>query len=84
MQIACAAAVLAAFVPPLGSADHLSYAAYGRIAAAGGDPYSVPPVDWAGGHDPVTSAVEPPWTRTPSVYGPVATGRPGAHQPARG
>jgi hypothetical protein len=74
VQIACAAAVLAAFVPPLGSADHLSYAAYGRIAAAGGDPYSVPPVEWAGGHDPVTSAVEPPWTRTPSVYGPVATG----------
>lgn len=73
LQIACLAAVVAAFVPPLGSADHLSYAAYGRIAAAGGDPYSVPPVDWAGGHDPVTSAVEPPWTRTPSVYGPVAT-----------
>jgi hypothetical protein len=73
VQIACAAAVLAAFVPPLGSADHLSYAAYGRIAAAGGDPYAVPPVEWAGGHDPVTSAVEPPWTRTPSVYGPVAT-----------
>ncbi|HEX3005681.1 MAG TPA: polyprenol phosphomannose-dependent alpha 1,6 mannosyltransferase MptB, partial [Angustibacter sp.] len=71
--IACGAAVVAAFVPPLGSADHLSYAAYGRIAAAGGDPYSVPPVDWAGGHDPVTSAVEPPWTRTPSVYGPIAT-----------
>ncbi|MGN6302974.1 MAG: polyprenol phosphomannose-dependent alpha 1,6 mannosyltransferase MptB [Angustibacter sp.] len=73
LQIACAAAVVAAFVPPLGSADHLSYAAYGRIAAAGGDPYSVPPVEWAGGQDPVTSAVEPPWTRTPSVYGPVAT-----------
>nr|WP_162248100.1 polyprenol phosphomannose-dependent alpha 1,6 mannosyltransferase MptB [Angustibacter sp. Root456] len=74
LQIACAAAIVAAFVPPLGSADHLSYAAYGRIAAGGGDPYSVPPVEWAGGHDPVTSAVEPPWTRTPSVYGPVATG----------
>jgi hypothetical protein len=73
VQIACAAAVLVAIVPPLGSADHVSYAAYGRIAAAGGDPYSTPPVDWAGGHDPVTSAVEPPWTRTPSVYGPVAT-----------
>ncbi len=73
VQIACAVAVLAVLVPPLGSADHLSYAAYGRIAAAGGDPYSVPPVEWQGGHDPVTSAVEPPWTTTPSVYGPVAT-----------
>ena len=67
-------AALAVLVPPLGSADHLSYAAYGRIAVQGGDPYVVRPVSWAGGHDPVTSAVEDPWTRTPSVYGPVATG----------
>ncbi len=69
----CVAAA-AVLVPPLGSADHLSYAAYGRIAVQGGDPYVVPPVSWAGGLDPVTSAVEDPWTRTPSVYGPVATG----------
>ena len=67
-------AALAVLVPPLGSADHLSYAAYGRIAVQGGDPYVVPPVSWAGGLDPVTSAVEDPWTRTPSLYGPVATG----------
>ena len=69
----CVAAA-AVLVPPLGSADHLSYAAYGRIAVQGGDPYVVPPVSWAGGDDPVTSAVEDPWTTTPSVYGPVATG----------
>ncbi|MBC7639482.1 MAG: DUF2029 domain-containing protein [Rhodoferax sp.] len=67
-------AALAVLVPPLGSADHLSYAAYGRIAVQGGDPYVVPPVSWTGGLDPVTSAVEDPWTRTPSLYGPVATG----------
>lgn len=73
IQIACAAAVLAVLVPPLGSADHVNYAAYGRIAAGGGDPYLVAPVQWAGGRDPVTSAVEPPWTTTPSIYGPVAT-----------
>ena len=36
-------------------------------------PYVVPPQSWHGGHDPVTSAVEPPWTTTPSIYGPVAT-----------
>jgi hypothetical protein len=67
-----AVAVLVA-VPPLGSADHLSYAAYGRIAAQGGDPYLVPPSSWRSGSDPVVSAVQPPWQDTPSVYGPVAT-----------
>jgi hypothetical protein len=61
-------------VPPIGSADHLSYAAYGRIAAQGGDPYLESPASWRGGNDPVTSAVEAPWTTTRSVYGPVATG----------
>jgi hypothetical protein len=68
-----ALAALALLTSPFGSADHTNYAAYGRIAAQGGDPYVVPPVTWHGGHDPVTSAVEPPWTRTPSVYGPFAT-----------
>ena len=60
-------------VPPLGSADHLSYAAYGRIAAQGDDPYLVAPIEWRGGTDPVAGAVQPPWQRTPSIYGPVAT-----------
>jgi hypothetical protein len=64
---------LLAVVPPTGSADHLSYAAYGRIAAAGDDPYVESPGDWRGGRDPVAGAVQPPWERTPSVYGPVAT-----------
>lgn len=66
-------AAAAVLVPPIGSADHINYAAYGRIAAQGGDAYVVAPADWHGGADPVTRAVEPPWTRTPSVYGPVAT-----------
>jgi len=64
---------LALLTAPIGSADHTNYAAYGRITAQGGDPYLVPPVTWAGGLDPVTSAVEPPWTMTPSVYGPFGT-----------
>ena len=64
---------LALLTSPMGSADHTNYAAYGRIAAQGGDPYLVPPITWAGGLDPVTSAVEPPWTMTPSVYGPFGT-----------
>ena len=66
-------AAAALLTGPFGSADHTNYAAYGRIAAQGGDPYLVPPEDWAGGLDPVTSAVEPPWTETVSVYGPFAT-----------
>lgn len=70
---AVAAVALLVVVPPVGSADHLSYVAYGRIAAAGEDAYSVPPADWRGGGDPVAGAVQPPWQRTPSVYGPVAT-----------
>ncbi|MEP7035437.1 MAG: hypothetical protein ABI662_03640 [Dermatophilaceae bacterium] len=65
--------VLALLTAPIGSADHINYAAYGRISAQGGDPYVVPPITWAGGTDPVTSAVEPPWTLTPSVYGPFST-----------
>jgi hypothetical protein len=72
--VALAAVALLVAVPPLGSADHLSYVAYGRIAAEGGDPYAVPPSAWRGGTDPVVSGVRPPWQDTASVYGPVATG----------
>ncbi len=70
---ALGAVVLLTALPPLGSADHLSYAAYGRIAAAGDDPYVVDPGLWRGGHDPVAGAVQPPWQHTTSVYGPVTT-----------
>jgi hypothetical protein len=66
-------ALAAVLVPPIGSADHINYAAYGRIAVQGGDPYVEPPATWHGGRDPVTSAVLPPWRTTPSIYGPVAT-----------
>lgn len=65
-------AVLALLTGPFGSADHTNYAAYGRIAALGGDPYLTPPSGWSA-LDPVTSAVEPPWTDTVSIYGPFAT-----------
>jgi alpha-1,6-mannosyltransferase len=59
-------------VPPLGSADLGSYAAYGRIAALGYDPYLTTPNDLPG--DPVTGAAEDPWRDQRSVYGPFATG----------
>ncbi|WP_156971590.1 hypothetical protein [Knoellia flava] len=66
-------AVGAALTAPFGSGDHLSYAAYGRILALGDNPWLESPVGWRGGTDPVVSAVEPPWTEEPSVYGPFAT-----------
>nr|WP_237418039.1 polyprenol phosphomannose-dependent alpha 1,6 mannosyltransferase MptB [Actinomadura rayongensis] len=63
------AAVLA-FLPPVGSSDHLNYAGYGRMAVTGHDPYATTADDVPG--DPVAGAAEE-WRRTPSVYGPVAT-----------
>jgi alpha-1,6-mannosyltransferase len=69
---ALAVAVLA-LTPPIGTADPQSYAAYGRLAATGRDPYASTPAELAATGDPVGRAVEPPWQRTPSVYGPVAT-----------
>jgi hypothetical protein len=60
-------------VPPFGSADHLSYAAYGRMAVTGHDPYTTTPAALAGLGDPVARAVQD-WRHSPSVYGSVATG----------
>ncbi|GAA3443247.1 hypothetical protein Pve01_54290 [Planomonospora venezuelensis] len=65
-----AAAAVLAFLPPSGSADHLNYAAYGRLAALGHDPYAVTPAEVPA--DPVAGAVEE-WAGVTSVYGPVAT-----------
>lgn len=66
-------AAIALITGPFGSGDHTNYAAYGRIAVQGGDPYSQSPIDWHGGVDPITAAVQPPWQHTPSIYGPFAT-----------
>jgi hypothetical protein len=61
-------------VRPIGSADVFSYAAYGRIAALGADPYNVPPDEFgAATGDPVVAAVQEPWRSTTSVYGPLGT-----------
>jgi hypothetical protein len=74
---ALAAGVLAAaalsVLPPIGSADPLSYAADGRIAALGHNPWNETPAELAATGDPVGRAVEVPWQHTPSVYGPIAT-----------
>ncbi|WP_460364771.1 polyprenol phosphomannose-dependent alpha 1,6 mannosyltransferase MptB, partial [Actinocorallia lasiicapitis] len=60
-----------AVLPPVGSSDHLNYAAYGHMAASGIDPYvtkaaELPPGDVYG------DAVEE-WRDTPSIYGPIVT-----------
>jgi hypothetical protein len=61
-------------ITPVGSSDVASYAAYGRIAALGHDPYVYLPADVPGGlHNPYAALVGTQWVRTPSVYGPVAT-----------
>ncbi len=58
---------------PVGSSDTASYAAYGRIANRGGNPYLTNPVAWLGPSSPYTQAVGTLWKRQPSVYGPFAT-----------
>jgi hypothetical protein len=67
------AAVALALVPPFGSSDHLSYAAYGRMVVTGHDPYTTTPAALARLGDPIARAVED-WRSSPSVYGALATG----------
>lgn len=64
-------AIALALLPPFGSSDHLSYAAYGRMAITGHNPYTTTPAALARLGDPVAAAVQD-WRHTPSVYGPVA------------
>jgi len=56
---------------PVGSSDVGSYAAYGDIAAHGGNPYLATPRSW--GDAAYLHVVGGSWTSRPSVYGPVAT-----------
>jgi hypothetical protein len=74
--LAAAAAVAAVVnITPVGSSDIASYAAYGRIAALGYNPYTYTPARLPGGaaSNPYTEIVSHFWTGTASVYGPVAT-----------
>jgi hypothetical protein len=68
-----AAAAILTLVPPFGSSDQLSYAAYGRMVATGHNPYLTTPADLAGLGDPVARAVQD-WYKQVSVYGPLASG----------
>ncbi len=66
-------------ITPVGSSDTASYAAYGRIAALGRDPYSVNSLLFLEAQDKNLPAptyfdvVGKLWQHQPSVYGPVAT-----------
>jgi hypothetical protein len=61
-------------ITPVGSSDAASYAAYGRLAALGKNPYTSSPFDLPGHkYNPYTMLVNPLWQHTQSVYGPVAT-----------
>jgi hypothetical protein len=67
------AAVVLTLMPPFGSSDQLSYAAYGRMLVTGHNPYTTTPAQLAALGDPVARAVQD-WFTTSSVYGPLATG----------
>jgi hypothetical protein len=66
------AATALTLVPPFGSSDHLSYAAYGRMLVTGHNPYTTTPAQLAALGDPVARAVQD-WSGSPSVYGPFGT-----------
>jgi hypothetical protein len=59
---------------PIGSSDTASYAAYGRIASLGRDPYSANSLLFLYNHDRAYfEVVGSLWQHQASVYGPVAT-----------
>ena len=72
-----AGSILAVFallvVPPMGSADMLDYAVFGRIAALGHSPYVMTPGQLKASGDPVGAVAVAGYQNQPSRYGPVAT-----------
>jgi hypothetical protein len=74
MLFSTVAVAVMACLTPVGSSDTASYAAYGRIAALGQNPYSPNALHWLAVHDPAyIRVVGYQWTHQPSVYGPVTT-----------
>jgi len=72
--LAVSAGVVAVMVSltPVGSSDTASYAAFGRIAALGGNPYTTSPAR-ALKHTQYLHVVGTVWRRQVSDYGPIAT-----------
>ena len=77
LRLLAAAAVTAiavlAVLPPAGSTDSLSYAAYGRITVLGHNPYVMTPEQLRATGDPIGQQTTRNWQSDPSLYGPVAT-----------
>jgi hypothetical protein len=69
---AVAAIALLTLLPPGGSTDSLSYAAYGRIALLGHNPYVMTPSQLRASGDPIGLQTTRNWAVDPSLYGPVA------------
>jgi hypothetical protein len=76
LRLLAVAAVVAigvlALLPPAGSTDSLSYAAYGRIAVLGHNPYVMTPQQLRATGDPIGQQTTHNWQSDPSLYGPVA------------
>ena len=70
---ACVIVAILVNVTPVGSSDTTSYAAYGRMADLGIDPYDSGPLGGLGPASVYTQTVGPLWQGTASVYGPLAT-----------
>jgi hypothetical protein len=74
---AAAAVAVVVNITPVGSSDIASYAAYGRIAALGYNPYTFAPSQLPGPaahvQNAYTALVSPMWQSQKSVYGPVST-----------
>jgi hypothetical protein len=79
-----AGAGVLALVPPLGSSDVLSYAAYGRMAVLGLNPYTTTVAELAARGDPIGQLYQGAWADAPAVYGPVSVGVQGAVSLATG
>src|SRR5260370_8934478 len=77
MLIAAVLAVAALTVlPPAGSTDVFDYAAYGRIAVLGHNPYLITPYHLRLPHDAFAPSVPFTWQHAVSASGPLATPHP--------
>jgi hypothetical protein len=73
LAAAVIAVALLTLLPPGGSTDSMSYAAYGRIAVLGHNPYVMTPGQLRAMGDPIGLQTTRNWATDPSLYGPVAT-----------
>ena len=68
-----AAVILLMLIPPVASGDPVFYAAYGRIAELGGNPYVARPIQVLAPWDSIRSVISHYPVDPPSRYGPLAT-----------